>query len=198
MTQINFDANQVAPNTGPSVVPKGDYKAMITSSEIKPTKNGQGKYIEFNFQIIEGEATNRNLKARLNIENANQQAVDIARGDLSAICHATGVIQLQDTTQLHNIPLMISVIVRPAHGQYGESNEIKGFSEVENGGVMAPAATPAPPAAAATPAAQPPAQNAAPMQAAPAQPAQAAPAATPVEQAAPLAGAAGGTPNWAG
>ena len=88
----NFNANEVEPNAEFDPVPAGKYLAVITASEMKPTKSGTGSYLELTFQIIEGQYQNRNLWARLNLDNPNATAVAMARGDLSAICRAIGVM----------------------------------------------------------------------------------------------------------
>ena len=51
---------------------------------------------------------------RLNLQNENPTTVQIAYETLSQICHSVGVIQCQDSQQLHNIPLLVKVKLRPA------------------------------------------------------------------------------------
>lgn len=79
---------------------------------MKPTKSGSGKYLQFTFQIIEGEYANRLLWVRLNLNNPNGTAVEIARRELSSICRAVGVMVPTDSTDLHNLPCFIHVRVR--------------------------------------------------------------------------------------
>ena len=52
-----FDANQVEPNTSFDPVPAGKYQAVITDTEMKPTKAGTGQYLELTFQIQGGSTT---------------------------------------------------------------------------------------------------------------------------------------------
>ena len=103
MSTINFNANEVEPSTGYDPIPAGKYQAVITESEMKPTKTGNGQYLQLEFEIIEGEYKNRKVWARLNLENANADAVRIARADLSAICRAVNVLQPRDSVELHNL-----------------------------------------------------------------------------------------------
>ena len=123
----NFNANEVEPTSSFEPIPAGKYLAAITDSELKATKNGSGRYLQFTFTIIEGEYKNRVLWARLNLENPNATAVKIARAELSAICHATGVLQPRDSVELHNIPLAIIVKLRKRDDNGELSNEIKGY-----------------------------------------------------------------------
>ncbi|HYD02461.1 MAG TPA: DUF669 domain-containing protein [Phycisphaerales bacterium] len=133
----NFDANQVEPSVGFDPVPAGSYLAVITESEMKPTKSGGGKYLQLTFQVLDGEFKGRLLWARLNLENDNETTVKIARAELSAICRAVGVMAPRDSCELHNVPLTIKVACkkRPETGDI--DNVIKGY---EKKGGSAPAA----------------------------------------------------------
>ena len=147
MSDLNgFDANQVEPVTNFDPVPAGKYLAVMTASEMKPTKNGNGSFLELQFQVIEGEHANRNVWARLNLDNPNPQAVQIARGQLSALCRAVGVLTPKDSCELHNLPLVIDVRCKKRQDTDEMANEIKGFLKKE-----APAPAPARPASSSTP-----------------------------------------------
>ena len=128
MAGLNFDANQVAPTTDFEPIPAGKYLAVITGSEIKPTKSGNGSFLELTYQVLDGQYKGRLLWARLNLDNPNRQAVEISRGQLSTICRSVGVMKPNDSVELHGIPLMITV--RCKRRDDGEVfNEIKGFSK---------------------------------------------------------------------
>ena len=143
MAQLNFDASTVAPNESIEAIPAGWYNAQIDQSEMKPTKDGSGAYLELRFSILDGQYVNRKVFTRLNLRNANPAAQEIAYKQLSAICHATGVLQVQDSQQLHGRPMKIKVSVRAASGDYEASNELKAFKNINeqvDGPVGAPAA----------------------------------------------------------
>ena len=59
-----FNANEVEPMADFAPIPAGKYAAVITNSQMKPTKSGNGSYLELTFQIIEGEHKGRLLCAR--------------------------------------------------------------------------------------------------------------------------------------
>lgn len=152
MAFLNFNAANVNPNQKSfDPIPAGNYVAQIIQSEINPTKSGAGQILNLQFQILEGEFANRIIFINLNIQNPNAQAEQIAQQQLSAICHAVGVMQLQDTTQLHNKPMAIKVKIRK-DGQYGDRNEISRFDALRQPAV-APQGYNPPPAAAPTTAA---------------------------------------------
>ncbi len=128
MANLNgFDASQVEPTASFDPIPAGKYLAAITESEMKPTKNGSGSYLQMTFTVLDGEFKNRVLWARLNLNNPNATAVKIARSELSAICHAVGVMQPRDSVELHNIPLLITVKVKKREDTGELTNEIKGY-----------------------------------------------------------------------
>ena len=142
LSGYNFNAESIEPNTSYEPIPAGWYTAIISSSEMKATRDGYGEYLSLTLQVIEGQYENRLVFARLNLKNANDKTVDIARKDLAAICRAVGVMSPQASEELHDIPLMIKVKVRPASGDYEASNDIGGYKAVEGANL-----TPAPKAA---------------------------------------------------
>lgn len=159
-----FDANTVEPAKDFEPLPSGDYVAMIIDSDMKATKSGSGQYLELTYQILDGPFKGRNVWARLNLVNQNATAAQIAAQQLSAICHAVGRLQVQDSAALHNIPHMIRVeFVKANEKRDRDGNEVKGFKKIEG---QAPAAAPF--AQAATPAANQAAPAAAPAWAKPA------------------------------
>ena len=124
-----FDANRVEPMTEFEPVPAGKYLAVIVASEMKPTKNKRGRFLELVMEIIEGECKGRKLWARLNLENDNQQTVQIARGELSSICRAVGVMQPSDSVELHNLPMQVTVKCKKREDNGEITNEVKGYAK---------------------------------------------------------------------
>jgi len=136
---LGFDASQVEPDVGFEAIPAGDYDAVIVSSEVKASSTG-GQYLKLELQILNGPYQNRKVFTNLNLWNSSEDAVKIARANLSAICRAVNVLTPQDSSQLHNKPLRIKVVVKQ-DPQYGPRNEIKGFKPRQAGGTL-----PTPPA----------------------------------------------------
>lgn len=140
MANLNgFNASEVEPNGNFEPIPAGRYLAAITESEMKPTKNGSGSYLQLTFTVIEGEHKGRVLWARLNLNNPNATAVKIAMSELSAVCHAVGVMQPRDSVDLHNLPLVIVVKLRKRPDTGEMTNEIKGFERKAAAGQAAQA-----------------------------------------------------------
>ena len=141
----NFDARTVEPIAEFEPIPAGKYLAAISSSEMKNTKNGNGSYLELEFTVLEDQYKGRKLWARLNLKNPNATTVKIARSELSALCHATGILTPKDSCELHNIPLTISVKLKKRDDTGELTNEIKSYSKRESASAQpqpAPADTP--------------------------------------------------------
>lgn len=160
-----FDASQVPEQQEFTAVPAGQYVAVATASGFKPTKNGQGQYLQFDFEVIDGEFKGRKLWARLNLQNKNASAVDIAQRELGAICRAVGVIKPNDSAELHGKPILLTVDVE-LDDRNRQSNIIKKYEPA--GGPAPIAHQSAPVQSAAPPVAQPAYAAPAPVAAAPA------------------------------
>jgi len=132
-----FDASTVDPATGFELIPPGKYVAQIVSSEMRPTKDGGGQYLWLELDVLKGALQGRKLFDRLNLVNASAQTVEIAQRTLSAICHATGRLQVQDSQELHLIPMIADVSIRPPKNGYGESNKVH-YLPLERGAAAQP------------------------------------------------------------
>ena len=126
MPSLNgFDANQWEPQSF-DLLPDGTYEAVITASENKDTKTG-GEMLVLELQIINGKYHGRKLWDRLNLKNNNKDTEKRAKGMLSSICRAVGIMTPMDSSELHNIPMYIGVGSQPAHDEYAASNKIKSY-----------------------------------------------------------------------
>ena len=139
-----FDANAVEPNESFDPLPNGDYLCIITASEMKPTKAGDGAFLELELQVLDGPHQGRKLWDRLNLNNANETAVRIARGALSSICRAVGVPQPKDSCELHDLPLLVKVACKKRDDNDELSNVIKGYKRRDAGVATPPPPMPAP------------------------------------------------------
>ena len=120
-----FDASLVKPEEGFSILPVGVHDVVITNSNVKSNKMGNGRYLQFELEIVEGSFKGKKGLMNINLYSQNEKAVEIAKSTLSNICRATGVMMLQDTAQLHGHVIRVDVKL-----QSGESGE-KGYTEVK-------------------------------------------------------------------
>lgn len=140
-----FNAGAIDPAKPRTTLPAGKYKCVITGSGEQPTKAMTGTMLKLQMQVIEGPYQGQMVFDQLNINNPSQTAMEIAQRTLSAICRATGVMMPQDSSDLHNKPLMVTVRVESSQ-QYGDQNKVSGYEPCDKGSapVAAAAAAPAP------------------------------------------------------
>jgi len=103
-----FNAREHKPeNGGIGFHPPGIFNATITSAKIVPTRSNDGAFYEITFKTSQGEAQNRH-----NLWNSNPKTVEIAQGELSALCHCINFWDIDFDTNpavLVGAPLMIEV-----------------------------------------------------------------------------------------
>lgn len=136
-----FDASTVGDQEEFTVVPEGDYPMIITASEMKATKNGAGEFLQLVLEIIDGPYKGSRVFDRLNLNNPNPTAVDIAQRALGAICKAVGVIKPADSAELHNKPLLAKVTIGTDSKQR-ETNEIRRYDPLSAAGFAQQNTTP--------------------------------------------------------
>ena len=129
MPNLNgFDANGVEPMPSFEPIPAGQYVAMVVASEEKTSSKGH-KFLSLELEVLDGQYRGRKLWVNLNLDHPNPETVKFARAELAAICKAVGVLKPQDTVQLHNLPMLISVkcVNRKDTGEL--QNRIKGYAQ---------------------------------------------------------------------
>ena len=132
-----FNAGAIEPAAPRGAIPAGKYKCVIVSSGEQPTKAMTGTMLKLQMQVIEGPHQGAMVFDQLNINNPSQTAQEIAQRTLSAICRATGVMMPQDSSDLHNKPLLVTVRVETSK-DYGTQNKVNGYEPC--GGGAAPVA----------------------------------------------------------
>lgn len=85
----SFDASTVPPEQGGSKHPVGNFPFEITNTDIVSTKDGKGGMFAVTFTSPAGQIINN-----YNLWNQSDKAVEIARKQLSALCHAVGIFKL--------------------------------------------------------------------------------------------------------
>ena len=122
--QEAFDATTVSPDQGVGQLPVGKHIVTIIESDMKPTKNGDGYYLQLDLEIVEGPLAGATGAYRLNLYNSSEKAVAIAQRQLSAICHAIQVFQIEDSEELHGFPFMVEVAQQKDDEKYTEVKRV--------------------------------------------------------------------------
>lgn len=107
------------------VIPKGDYTVVIADSELKQTNAGDGSYIQFTLEVVDGPFKGRKVWDIMCTDHPNEKTVIIARARLADYCRAVGKPAPKDTGELHNIPLRVRVgVKKDKDGTYEDRNRI--------------------------------------------------------------------------
>jgi hypothetical protein len=115
MPAFQFNSNGIDPHYGgggaglPAQV-NGQpirHPVVIVGSALKPTKDGQGGFLELTIEAIDGPSKGQQQIDRLNLQNKSADAVRIANQQLSAYCAVTGVFAFNATEELHGKPFML-------------------------------------------------------------------------------------------
>ncbi len=139
-----FNAQQYDPTQGVGGLPIGRHPVIIEASEVKANSKNDGGYLQLDLKIIDGPQAGTTGAYRLNLYHSNQQVVEIAHRQLSAVCHCVGVFNVQDSGQLHGIPFVIEVGPQKNDPQYTEVKkvfDINGNEPGKAGQGQAPAQT---------------------------------------------------------
>lgn len=128
MANLNgFDANQVEPHAALEPLPAGVYVACVSASEMRPTAQGDGSYLNLELTIVEGQYKGRKVWDRLCLNHPKPEAVRFARARLSSLCRAVQVLQPRDSTQLHNLPLTLKLGLKKRNDTHEMANEVRGY-----------------------------------------------------------------------
>jgi len=129
MGNLNFDTSEApAQNMDFEPLPPGRYLAQVSASDVKTTQAGDGYYLQLTFDVQEPGYEGRKVWTNLNIKNKNPKAEQIAKGMLSALCKACGKVGfVDDSSDLHDIPVIIKVAITEGKAGYEARNEVKAF-----------------------------------------------------------------------
>lgn len=134
-----FDSNEHDDmNVGFKPIPAGEYPVQIVKSDLVPVKDKPAsKFIKFEFSIIDGEYKGSKIWQQLNIINSNKVTSEIANKELATICRAVGKTVIHDTDELHGIPLLMTVKIIPAKGDWPAKNGPTGYKRMETAATKA-------------------------------------------------------------
>jgi hypothetical protein len=140
MDLSNYNIHEVEPMGTFEPLPADWYRCVIADTEERETKKQDGSYLQLTIEVIDGKYQGRKIFDRLNLQNKNPVAVDIARRSLASIAKAINV-DPKNSSDLIDIPLMVKVAVRPAENGYDASNDVKGY-DADGGASASVAAAP--------------------------------------------------------
>ena len=143
LTQLQIDPNVEETSGAFSIIPAGNYKAVIVADRLVSNKANTGKILEFKVQLTDGPNAGETIVDRLNLSNPSAVAQKIGQGTLKRICSLTGTsFPPNDTTSLYGKPLSVKVdveeFVSNRSGNTLRSNKITAYNEADKATGMAP------------------------------------------------------------
>lgn len=142
----NIDWRGITPGMGggAAVIPNGVYEASIVSSEWKDNAAGKGQRLVFGFEIAKGEYKGTVINHALNVKHTSEKAAVIARKEFALLCQCLKKdwTKVQDTQELHRVPLLVTVAVEEwdrEDGTKGRASHVTRFAPLDRGGAPAPA-----------------------------------------------------------
>jgi hypothetical protein len=141
---LNFNASsvQVEEDSSFDLLPKGQYAATITDTEMRTTQSGANAgtdYIVFVYTVDGPTHADRKLWDNCYFFHQGK-AGQIAQQQLAKMCNALGKAGANDPAEFVGAKLLIDVgIEKSKDPQYGDKNRIYGYHPV---GGPAPAAAP--------------------------------------------------------
>lgn len=108
---------------------------ILVEAKKKETKAGTGHYMNATFKVIEGEFAGRMVFSIFNLDNPNERATEISRGQLANLMKAVDVEELDDMwdwSELFSKPFAARLKVIPAKGEYDAKNDIGRFDSLSN------------------------------------------------------------------
>ena len=114
---------------------EGTYTVKLTKSTEKPTKAGNGAYIDATFEVVEGPSAGRLIFQKFLIDHPSAKAVEIGKDQLSKFLKAVGIREgLEgvdgDVNRINEFTnLLVNAKVKiEKNEQYGDRNKITNFS----------------------------------------------------------------------
>ena len=109
---------------GSNPLPVGFYALVVTRSVLKQTKDGNGKYLEVEFDITEpSEHGNRKFWDKFNIFNKNDVAQRIGREQLSDLLKALGLDGNAEPEDMIGASVNAYLLIDPAKDGYPAKNK---------------------------------------------------------------------------
>lgn len=131
---FNDDKNIEASSGEYTPIPEGWYQARVNQVEEKNSKAG-GMYLSVQFEITGESYNNRKVYHNYNVVNSNDQAVQIAKGQLCALTEATVQKHLSEVPNSDVIighELLIKVGISKGTNGYKDSNNVLGYKALED------------------------------------------------------------------
>lgn len=142
MSGYQFDFNmEDVPDSQFDDLPPGTYKAMIIDAVLKDVKPPKvGRYLELAFEVLDGDLAGRKFWERLNLDNPNQEAVNIAQRTSKSIAMAGGFFPARTSDDYLDKVMLVTITYKPSRRDPQQMDQRRAYAAVN--GVAAPAGAP--------------------------------------------------------
>ena len=118
-------------------IPGGRYTLMAIKTELKDAKNGAGKRLAVEFQVVDGPRAGRKIFENYNLHHHNPQTVKIAQRQAKQWMIAAGVDPNQRLTMalfraMEGMEFSAQVGIEAGRDGYGDLNRIKRYEAPAN------------------------------------------------------------------
>lgn len=136
-----FDFTDVPVRKGRDPIPAGEYRVAVIATERRPTKKGDGMYIEATVEILDGQFKGRRIWQKFHLWNNSERAVQISKELMASLMQAAvGHAKVKRTEDLYGVPVIAVVKTLMNDSTKDPINEIKSFKAVR--GAAPPKAAP--------------------------------------------------------
>lgn len=105
------------------VFPAGPQPLEVIESDIVPTSAGTGKLLKFKIRVTEGEQADRLIFGQFNLVNPNPVATKIGQEEFRALREVVGVLEPEDTQDLHFKQFIGYVKITPRKLKKGSTDD---------------------------------------------------------------------------
>lgn len=124
----SFDFSAVDTTDNFEPLPAGDYVVEVVDSSVKQTRAGDGEYIALQLRVVDGQYENRRVFTNINTVSPKADTQAIGEKLLAQLCTAVGLPHaLDDTADLHSIPVRASLKIEPEKNGYPARNNVRAF-----------------------------------------------------------------------
>ena len=125
-----FDVNNETELPDFELLPPGDYTVMVAHASEETTRNGDGKYVGIELEVVGGVEGGRKLFSNFNIVNPSPKAVEIGRSDFAKFLRACGKPVINTPEEVQGSTLKVTVGVKKRKDNGENQNVVKKYTAV--------------------------------------------------------------------
>jgi len=111
-------------------ISEGWYHATVVDAEVKDTKNGLGKFLKVDYEIIGPVHAHSHVFGNINFKNPSEDATRIGLTQLGKLCRALHIQVIDDESALINGETIEIKIAIEKSEEYGDKNVVRDWRAV--------------------------------------------------------------------